>query len=211
MKNQNEAVDYFWQTGWFEKFRKPKEIRDKIEKDWGIYVENIIPTLKLAKFKKKIKKFPKGWKQIRTPKEKGIKKESNFKEIKECLGDSFKKEMNEFEVVSNMCPNCTAFLMRKILDKLLFIVLSKSDKHEKIKEFKENYQLPQLSELINMVSSAEIDHKHVISPKTLQRIKGAKFLGDNAAHNYLASVSFEDITFEISYWRTAIKELSSFL
>jgi len=211
MKNQNEAVKYLWQIRWFKEFRKPKEIKEKIEKDFEIYVENIIPTLKLRKFNKKIKNFPKkGWKQIRAPSEKGVKKDSNLEEIKECLGDVFKKEMDELALVSNNCPNSTAFLMRKILEKLLYITISKSDKKNRITKLREEQnRLPTLSELINLAKSAEIDDKHIIAPKNITKIDGSKFLGDTSAHDYLTSVSFEDIKNEISFWRISIKQLCS--
>ena len=211
MKNQNEAVEYLWKIEWFKEFRKPKEIEDKIEKDFGIYVENVIPTLKLKKFNKKIKYFPKkGWKQIRAPIEKGIKKESNLEEIRGCLGDAFKQEMGELVLVSNSCPNSTAFLMRKILEKLLYIIISKSDNKQKIIELRKNQdRLPNLSELINLAKSAEIDDKYIIAPKNINKIEGSKFLGDTSAHDYLTNVSFEDIKNELTFWRITIKQLCS--
>jgi len=213
MKNQNEAVEYLWQIRWFNKFRKPKEIKEKIENDFEIYVENIIPTLKLKKFNKKIKCFPKkGWKQIRGPTERGIRKDSNFEEIKKCLGEAFKREMDELVLVSNNCPNSTVFLMRKILEKLLYITISKSNKKERIIKLKrEQNRLPTLSELINLAKSAEINDKHLIAPKNIDKIEGSKFLGDTSAHDYLTSVSFEDIKNEISFWRISIKQLCSHL
>jgi len=212
MKNPNEIIEYLWQIGWFKEFRKPKEIKEKIEHDFEIYVENIIPTLKLKKFNKKIKCFTgKGWKQIRGPSEKGlIKKDTNLKEIKECLGDPFKREMEELVLVSNSCPNSTAFLMRKILEKLLFITISKSNNKEKIIKLKaEKNKLPNLSELITLSKSAEIDNKHILAPKNISKLEGSKFLGDTSAHDYLTSVSFEDIRNEISFWRISIKQLAS--
>ena len=209
MKNQSEAVDYLWQIEWFSEFRKPKEIEDKIDKDFGIYVSNVIPTLKLKKFHKKLRNFPKkGWRQIKAPKNKGIKKESNLKEIKECLGSAFEKEIKELEIVSNICPNCTAFLMRKILEKLLFITISKSNNKKAIDRIKTSQsRLPNLSELLNIARSSEIDDKHILAPKNIDKLGGSKFLGDTSAHDYLTSVSFEDISNEISIWRISIKQL----
>ncbi len=208
MENQNEVVDYLWQIGWFKKVRKPKGIQEKIQ-TFGIYSENITPTLKLKKFKKKIKRFKDGWKEIRAANIKGIKKTSEFEEISSCLGDSFKKEMQELKIVMNNCSNCTAFLMRKILEKLLFIVISKSDRKEDIKKLKEKEErLPNLTKLLNLSKNAEINNMHIISPKNINNLEGSKFLGDVASHDYLTDVSFEDIKQEISVWRISIKELS---
>ncbi len=212
MEKPSDIVEYLWKVGWFREFRKPKEIEDKIEEDFGIYVGNIIPTLKLKRFKKKIKKFPRGWKQIRPPKEKGIKKNSNLEEIKAILGDAFKKEMGELEIVSSSCPNCTAFLMRKILEKLLYITISKSNNKNKIKRVIESKgKLPNLTELLKLAKSSEIDDKHILVPKNIDKLEGSKFLGDTAAHDYLTNVSFEDINNEISFWRISIKQLGESL
>lgn len=211
MKNPNEVVDYLWQIGWFKEYRKPKEIETKIEDDFEIYVENITPTLKLKKFNKKIKNFPKkGWKQIKGPSEKGLKKETDLDEITTLLGDSFKKEMDELVLVSKSCPNSTAFLMRKIFEKLLFIIISKSNNKIKIKKIREDRsRLPNLTELLRLSKSSEINNKHILAPKNVSKIEGSKFLGDTSAHDYLTSVSFEDIANEITIWRISIKQLAS--
>ena len=158
-----------------------------------------------------IRNFPKkGWKQIRGPTEYGLKKETNLEEISECLGDAFKKEVEELKLVSSKCPNSTAFLMRKILEKLLFISISKSNNKEKITRLREEqFRLPNLSELLNLAKSAEINNKHIIAPKNIDKIDGSKFLGATSAHDYLTSVSFEDIQNEISIWRISIKQLCS--
>ena len=205
-----ESVDYLYQIGWFKTARTPKEITQKVEEEFEIVSSNIIPTLKLKRFSGKIKKINGKWNQIRPPKEKGIKKTDNFNEIEKELGDTFKKEMNEFKIVNKTCSNCTAFLMRKIFEKLLFIILCKSDQQSKISTYrKTNQQLPNLTSLLNWSGQAEIKSKHIISPSNLSKIQGSKFLGDTSAHNYLTSVSFEDINNEISLWRITIKELAS--
>lgn len=210
MNKQTEIIEYLWQIGWFKEFRSNKDVEKKILNEWGIVCSNIVPILKLKQFKKKIKKFDKGWREIRPSNIIGIKKDSESKEIEELLGDAFKKELEEFKIVSNKCPNCVAFLMRKIFEKLLFIVLSKSDKHEEIKKYKlERGILPPLSELISLSRKAEINNIHIISPKTLDKMEVSKFLGDISAHDYLTSVSFEDINQEITYWRIAIRELAN--
>jgi hypothetical protein len=117
--------------------------------------------------------------------------------------------MQEFKIVAKTCSNCTAFLMRKIFEKLLFIILSKSNQQSKISSYRQsNQQLPNLTTLLNWSGQAEINGKHIISPNNLAKIQGSKFLGDVSAHNYLTSVSFEDINNEVSLWRITIKELS---
>jgi len=44
-------------------------------------------------------------------------------------------------------------------------------------------------------------------PKTAKELLGIKFLGDAAAHDYLADIEVKDINHQLSYWTIAIKEL----
>ena len=114
MDKKTDILYYLWQIGWFKEYRSPKEISEKINEDFGIYCPNITPILKLKKFKKILKRFKQGWKEIKSANPKGIKKDQSFNEIKEAIGDAFQKEMEELEVVFNTCSNSTAFLLRKI-------------------------------------------------------------------------------------------------
>lgn len=212
MDSRSDVVDYLWRIGYFKEFRQRKDIVNKIYNDFGLYCTNINSILKQKRFKKKIKKFVGGWREIMASSPKGIKKEeeAKFKEIKEALGDAFKKELEELEIVFNECPNSTAFLMRKILEKLLFIVVSKSNNKKRIEYLKqEENRLPSLTELLSIAKNAEINKLHIITPKNIDKLGGSKFLGDTAAHNYLISVGFEDIKQEIAIWRISIKELAN--
>ena len=211
MNNQSDALDYLWQIGYFKEFRSSKEISEKILLDFGIYCSNIIPILNQKRFKNKIRKLNEGWREIRPAAPTAItKKELEFEEIKGVLGDAFKREMEELEYVSINCPNCTAFLLRKILEKLLFITISKSDNQKNIENYKQKEnRLPNLTELLNISKSAKINNVHIITPKNVEKLDGSKFLGDVSAHDYLTSVGFEDIKQEISIWRISIKELAS--
>lgn len=210
MKSQSDCIDYLWKTGWFKKFRKPKEIADKIYEDFGIFCINITPVLKLNRFKKHIRKFKQGWKEIRAASPQNLKKDSSFNEVKKVLGHTFKKETEELEIVMNSCSDCTAFVMRKILEKLLFIIISKSDKKQKLREIKNKEgKLPNLTQLLNIAKVAEINDLHIISPKSISNLQGIKFLGDTSAHDYLTNVGFEDIKQELAHWRIAVKQLAS--
>ena len=115
MNNQSDAVDYLWHIWHFKDFRSSKEISDRILADFGLYCSNIATVLAQKRFKKKIRRLDKGWREIRPAVQVAItKKEMEFEEIKEVLGDVFKKEMEELEHASLKCPNCVAFLLRKI-------------------------------------------------------------------------------------------------
>jgi len=136
-------------------------------------------------------------------------KTNELEEISSVLGKDFDKEIAELKIAFLQQPNCTAFLMRKILEKALFNVICKSTAKTNIQTYKsQRGGLPQLSDMLSWAQNAQIGNKHIISPSTLKNIAGAKFLGDVSAHNYLISVSFEDLKLEITPWRIAIKELA---
>ncbi len=100
--------------------------------------------------------------------------------------------------------------MRKILEKLLFIIISKSDYKPHIDTHKKENdgKLPSLTNLLNWAKNAEIKNMHIATPSNVKKIQGSKFLGDTAAHNYLTTVDFEDIKPEMPNWRILIKELA---
>jgi len=202
---KGEIIDSFWESGYFEQYRKLKDIVLKTWKDYKIDAGNITMTLKSKSY---LKKFPQGWKQIRPSKKKIIIQTDELEEISFILGSSFEKELFELKIAFIHQPDCTAFLLRKILEKLLFIILSKSNKKQRIAESKKKDKLPNLTELLNLAKSAEIENVHILSPKNIVKLHGSKFLGDVSAHDYLTNVSFEDIKQEISIWRISIKELA---
>ena len=202
---KSEIIESFWESDYFEQYQKPKDIALKIWKDYKIDAGNIIMTLKSKRY---LKKFPKGWKQIRPSKRKIIIQTDEMEEISSILRPSLEREIFELKIAFIHQPDCTAFLLRKILEKLLFIILSKSNKKQKIVESKKKDKLPNLTELLNLAKSAEIENVHILSPKNIVKLNGSKFLGDVSAHDYLTNVSFEDIKQEISVWRISIKELA---
>lgn len=206
--NQGDIVEQLWLEGYFIQNRQPTDISKEVEKR-GICPSNITMVLKSKRFKKKIKRFGKnGWKEIRSSNPKGIKKTRDFEELKEILGERFQQEFKELEINMLSCPNSTAFIMRKILEKLMFLSIVKSDFSKKIEEIKnKENRLPNFSELMKFAHQAKINNIHIISPSNYKKIEASKFLGDNSAHNYLSSISFEDIKNEITYWRMAIKDL----
>jgi len=71
-----------------------------------------------------------------------------------------------------------------------------------------NGELSPLSNLLNWAQSAEIGTLHVATPRNVRKVEGSKFLGDTAAHNYLTTISFEDLKPEVPNWRILIKELA---
>lgn len=204
---KSEIIDLYWKQCYFNESRKPKDISSKIWDEFKIDAGNIIMTLKSKKYLRKNKE---GWRQTRPSKKKFVLRTDDLEEIGIYLGDNFKKEISELKIALENQPNCSAFLMRKILEKASFIVLSRSDHNQKITHYKSKNggELPQLNSLLNWLKQAEIKNLHVATPRNVKRIEGSKFLGDTSAHNYLTYVSFEEIKLEMPYWRILIKELA---
>src|SRR3989344_1662537 len=198
---KSDIIDFFWDEGYFEAYRTVKEISDKIWKDYKVDAGNITMTLKLKKYLRN--SSGKGWKQIKPPSKKFVTKSDDIVELQNILGVKFEKEIYELKIALQNQPDCTAFLMRKILEKLLFLTLIKSNQKDKIDEYKKkNFgKLPQLGNLINLAKMAQINNIYVTTSNNLDRVENSKFLGDNSAHNYLINISFEDIKPEITPWR----------
>jgi hypothetical protein len=64
-----------------------------------------------------------------------------------------------------------------------------------------------LNALITLCSTEQINNIPIFLPKTAKELLGMKFLGDSAAHDYLADIEVKDINHQLSYWTIAIKEL----
>lgn len=204
---KSEIIDSLWQEGYFETYRRPVDVSRKIWADHKIYAGKISVTLMGKKY---LGNNPQGWRQLYPPKKETITKTEEINEISKLLGQKFKKEIEELKIALKYQPNCTAFLMRKILEKLLFIIICKSNKKPEIDSIRSRQdRLPNLTELLNISKTAEINNQHILTPKNIKKLGGSKFLGDTSAHDYLTSVSFEDIQNEISIWRISIKELYS--
>jgi hypothetical protein len=126
------------------------------------------------------------------------------------FGKNFENDFKDFTFVYNQSGTCTAFLLRKILEKAIFLTLIKNDVGEsKLKDSSTGKYLG-LDALLNLASIVKVKGMPILSPRTLKKIQGIKFLGDVAAHNYLVNVDPEEITPQLPFITTALKELSRF-
>jgi len=106
----------------------------------------------------------------------------------------------------NNSGNCTAFLLRKILEKLLYITFAKANLSKKLEDA--SGKLLGLEAMINIASAEKVASVPFLIPKTGEKIKGVKFLGDVSAHNPLTNVDMETIIPQMPYIITAYKELA---
>jgi len=124
------------------------------------------------------------------------------------LSRDFKDELDELSDNYNKNGNSTAFLLRKILEKLIIIVFSKNSKEHLLEDAKRPGGWIGLEKMIDIASKEKLGGIPFLIPSTARKISGIKFLGDTAAHNPLASVDMSAITPQMPYIITAYEELS---
>lgn len=121
----------------------------------------------------------------------------------------FAREMEELHANFGKNGNCTAFLLRKILEKLLIIVFTKNGKANLLEDKHRVGGWSGLKEMVETAAREKLNGVPFLIPKTAQEIMGIKFLGDTAAHNPLAGVEMRTILPQMPYIITAYEELTA--
>src|SRR5882762_8265706 len=111
-----------------------------------------------------------------------IGKGKKVREIQEELRDNFGKH-----------GNSTAFLLRKILEKLLIIVFAKNGKENLLEDPARPGGWKGLKDMIETAAREKHSGVPFLTHKTAGETKGLKFLGDTAAHNPKVSVPMSSI------------------
>lgn len=127
------------------------------------------------------------------------------------LQRNFGQELSDLNLNFNKSGNCTSFVLRKILEKLIYIVFAKNGIESKLTKTNGSGQLIGLEAMINLASSEKIKGMPIITSKTGHEIAGIKFLGDTSAHNPLVDVDMATIIPQMPFIITAYKELASYL
>ena len=122
------------------------------------------------------------------------------------LGKNFREEISDLRCNFGKSGTCTAFLLRKTLEKLIFLTFAKNCLDDRLKDAEGNFI--GLEAMINLASSEKVAGVPFLMPQTAKRIKAIKFLGDASAHNPLMGVDMETIIPQMPYIITAYKELS---
>jgi hypothetical protein len=122
---------------------------------------------------------------------------------------NFDREIEELRSNFGNHGNCTAFLLRKILEKLIIIVFGKNGKEKLLEDKSRPGGWVGLMEMIEIAAREKLNGVPFIIPKTANEIKGLKFLGDTAAHNPLVSVDMRTVAPQMPYVITAFEELAN--
>jgi len=121
---------------------------------------------------------------------------------------SFGPELAELRSNFARNANCTAFLLRKILEKLIIIVVSKHANRALLEDKTRPGRWVGLAEMIDTAAREKLHGVPFLIPRTAGEIKGIKFLGDTAAHNPLAGVDNRTILPQMPFIITAYEELA---
>ena len=127
------------------------------------------------------------------------------------LQKSFAVELGELQGNFGRYGNATAFLLRKILEKLLIIVFGKLGKESQIADGGRPGGWKGLQEIMEIASREKVAGLPMLLPKTANAMKGIKFLGDSAAHNPFVSVDMSTILPQMPYIITGYEELARHL
>jgi len=137
-----------------------------------------------------------------------VEKELFSEDLMKKLIKDFKTEFNDLQHNFGKSGTCCAFLLRKILEKMIYIAFAKYGRESKLEDNSKPGGLVGLEDMINIATSEKIHGFPFLTPKTAKEIKGIKFLGDAAAHNPLINVDMKTIIPQMPYIITAYDELA---
>jgi hypothetical protein len=124
------------------------------------------------------------------------------------LGQDFETEIQDLRMNYGQSGTCTAFLLRKILEKLIFLAFAKNGLEAQLEDKTKRGGLVGLQSMLNLATAHKVHGKPFLMSKTVKSIEGIKFLGDTAAHNPLVNVSMKTIVPVIPIIITAYSELA---
>jgi len=123
------------------------------------------------------------------------------------FGKSFETEMADLQLNFGKSGNCTAFLLRKILEKLIYITFAKNRMESKLEDKNAPGRIIGLEAMINTATREKVSGIPFLTSQTAQEIRGIKFLGDASAHNPLTEVDMKTIVPQMPFIIIAYKEL----
>jgi hypothetical protein len=208
----SEALEILWQEGVFKSWQKFNQIAQILGNRGNNFSKPELGlALRRAKFLTRHGKRGQFEYIQRTPhiKYKTVEKiESIFlpNSLLKKLSKEFFVEISDLKLNFGKSGTCTAFLIRKILEKLIFLTFAKNGLETKLKDRKGKFY--GLENMINLASSEKVEGLHFLMPKTADNVKGIKFLGDTSAHNPLTNVDMKTIIPQMPFIITAYEELA---
>jgi hypothetical protein len=173
--------------------------------------EDIVKVKIIGKGRNKRKFWFPGWidkKQVESKLTGGIAStEQVFPEkLVKALDRNFGTEIADLNLNYGKSGTCTAFLFRKILEKLIFLTFAKNGLSDQLKDKKGDFV--GLKTMLNLATVNKVQGKPFLMPKTAKEIEGIKFLGDTSVHNPLTNVEMKTVIPQMPFIITAYEELS---
>ncbi len=208
------CIEVLWMGSFFREQRVLREVSARITEKWGhnFSPADISKALKKASFLRRtgrrrnfqyIQKISPVSKKVAN-----VEEDLFSDELVSKLGKDFETEFNDLHLTFGNSGTCTAFLLRKTLEKLIYIVFAKNGIGSKIEDKNCPGCLMGLEKMLSVAVLEKINGIPILMPKTAHKIRGIKFLGDASAHNPLINVDMETIIPQIPFISTAYKELS---
>lgn len=123
------------------------------------------------------------------------------------FGKDFDVEMADLQHNFGVSGNCTAFLLRKILEKLTYITFARHGLQVKLEDPGAPGRLIGLEAMIKTAAREKVNGIPILTSHTAREIQGIKFLGDTSVHNPLTDVDMKTIIPQMPFIITAYKEL----
>lgn len=211
--NPSGAVKALWMSGLFQDENTLGDVADHIRIRWGhnFSSSDLSKALRRALFLirkgrkrsfKYIQKISYANKKVAT-----ITEQLFSDEIVKKLGKSFGEELKDLHLNFGNSGTCSAFLLRKVLEKLIYIVFAKNKIENKLRDKARPGKFVGLEKMIDLASVERVGGLPLLTSATAKEIKGIKFLGDSSAHNPLVNVDMETILPQMPYVITGYKEL----
>ena len=202
-------LELLWRQGFFRVERLFKDIMKKLG-DLGAHPtrQNLNGAISHAKFLTKRGKVG-SRRYIHKNDSSGRASEQDLlpEELIKVLKRDFEVELKDLRHNFGVSGTCSAFLIRKILEKLIFITFSKNHHSSHLRDAS-GKQLG-LHALLKLAPSLTVGGKPYLTKRTLEQIQPIKFLGDASAHNPLVNVPMKTIEKEMAYIIIAYSELAT--
>lgn len=213
-KTASEAVRILWEEGFFANWSNAKKVSIHLGKRGNNFSPGALrmSLVRAEYLTRRLKNKSPEYIQKRSADIKGIKKIEDQlfdKDLLQALGERFAVEIEDLRLNFGRSGNCSAFLLRKILEKLIYISFAHNGLGEKLEIKSQPGRLIGLEAMINIAVSEKVNGVPFITSRTAKEIKGIKFLGDASAHNPLVDINMETIIPQMPFIITAYKELSN--
>ncbi|MBP7006093.1 hypothetical protein KBB27_03155 [Patescibacteria group bacterium] len=214
--NAPTCIKALWQEGFFSDStgRTLGQVAERINQKWGHNFSSPDTSRALANATFLLRVGKSGsfrYKQKISPVGKGVEsiEEQLFSdELVNKLGSAFKMEIADLHLNFGRSGTCTVFLLRKILEKAIYLAFAKQGIEKKLEDKTGTGRLLGLDSMVDTAAREKVFGVPILLPRTAEKIKGVKFLGDTSAHNPLANVDTETILPQMPYIITAYKELA---